>query len=87
MKRALCFLFSLVSTLPIFGEGESDLVLCGMNRVFILDGASGKQTWEWTAESSPVVPIENRKAFATTDECKVYQDLILITIQRWGGFG
>lgn len=84
MKRALCFLFSLVSTLPLFGEGESDLVLCGMNRVFILDGASGKQTWEWTAESSPVVPIENRKDFATTDECKVYQDLILITSSSGG---
>ena len=83
-ETSTLFLFSLVSTLPIFGEGESDLVLCGMNRVFILDGASGKQTWEWTAESSPVVPIENRKAFATTDECKVYQDLILITSSSGG---
>ena len=84
MKPALTFLLSLILFLPLPGAESSGLVVCGMERVFILDRTSRKVVWEWTAADSPGIPAENRRAFATTDECKVYQDLILITSSSGG---
>jgi hypothetical protein len=53
----------------------SDLIVCGCDEVFILDGAKlakGEvvRTWRWTVATCPNLPADLRPAFRTTDECK-----------------
>ncbi|MCU0796135.1 MAG: PQQ-like beta-propeller repeat protein [Akkermansiaceae bacterium] len=50
---------------------RADSILqCGGPRVFEVDSADGRVTWEWDATKEPTVPEDLRAAFATTDECK-----------------
>jgi len=85
MKRFLLASFLMIS---VQAEEATDLIVCGANEVFILSkvAESGeiKKSWSWQADSSPEIPEELRKTFASTDECKPYQDTILITSSSGG---
>jgi hypothetical protein len=68
----------------------SDLIVCGWDEVFILDGAKlaeGKiiKTWRWTAETCPNLPADLRSAFRTTDECKPVDGGRRILVTSSGG--
>lgn len=77
----MVFLFGLTAE----GDEVSDLIVCGMKKVFVIPGEQGGENlWEWTADSSPGIPESMRSAFATTDECKPYWGCLLITSSSGG---
>lgn len=43
--------------------------------------------WEWRSEDSKEIPKGMRGSFATTDECKPYEGMILITSSSGGVVG
>lgn len=78
--RSIVLLFAcLMFFKPLADAGESPWIVCGMERVFVFDHEKGEGTWQWTAADSPKIPKEKHGAFATTDDCKPYGGMILIT--------
>ena len=69
-----------------FAEEQMRLIVCGMEKVFVIpstDGA-GERSWEWQVTDSKEIPATMRTSFATTDDCKPYAGLILITSSSGG---
>jgi len=57
-----------------------ELIVCGWERVFLLELSTGETAWNWRADDQPSIPAGRREQFKTTDECKpVGSDRILIT--------
>ena len=72
---------------PVFGKDR--LIGCGADEVFILEVDQDKPgtpelVWSWTAEDSPEIPESGRRSFASTDECKPIDELLLITSSSGG---
>lgn len=65
---------------------NQELIVCGWDEVFILDmadreGGEPKKVWRWRATGRTDLPEAFQSLFATTDECKPFEDgnKILIT--------
>lgn len=82
------FFLGCLLIFPAWAEKAADLIVCGADEVFILskveESGAFKKSWSWKAESSPEIPDELKRTFASTDECKPYQDAILITSSSGG---
>lgn len=55
--------------------GETELVVCGWDEVFILALGEGprpahRKVWSWRAAESPGIPPDMHASFRTTDDCK-----------------
>ena len=56
-------------------SGETELILCGWDEVFILALGEGptpahRKVWSWRVADSPEIPAALHAAFRTTDDCK-----------------
>ena len=65
---------------------QERLLICGMERVFVIPEKGNLKAagWAWRAEDSKEIPEEMRGSFATTDDCKPYEEMILITSSSGG---
>ncbi|WP_253154822.1 DUF6528 family protein [Stieleria tagensis] len=63
-----------------------DLICCGAEQVFVttLERPQEKK-WVWQATQSPSIPSEFHKRFRTTDDCKPYEDELLLITSSSGG--
>lgn len=89
MLRTTLFLASLLFVAAIAAAAEPSLIVCGGDEVFIVPARVGKlrerdKTWSWRASDSPEIPLARYGQFRTTDECKPYDKLILITSSSSG---
>jgi hypothetical protein len=85
MKFFGALLLSILFGQRVLAAGPADLIICGMEKVFIVPAkVGGVSLWEWTAESSPKIPAAMRSDFATTDECKPYEGCLLVTSSSGG---
>jgi hypothetical protein len=71
-------------------SGESELVVCGWDEVFILAIGGGpapahRKVWSWRAADSPEIPADMRGLFRTTDDCKPVEGGRRILISSSGG--
>lgn len=85
----LGLLVCLLYTLADVACADEQLICCGGPEVFILSAtgeitAAEDRSWRWTAADSPEIPAEMRGQFRTTDECKPYDDRLLITSSSGG---
>lgn len=67
-----------------------ELIVCGWDEVFILDGvppetAEPRKVWSWRAAECPSLPEEYRALFGSTDDCKPVNDGRDIVISSSGG--
>lgn len=88
---SLCFLSSVIvaGVAMSASSAEERLICCGASEVFVIPADAETPTaddriWRWTAADSPEIPEVHRPRFATTDDCKPYGDLLLITSSSQG---
>ena len=70
--------------------GETELIVCGWDEVFILaigDGPTptSRKAWSWRASDSPGIPADMHALFRTTDDCKPVDGGRKILISSSGG--
>jgi len=70
-------------------EPASSLIVCGASEVFIIPAvATGQEApqrlWNWKAADSAAIDAKAHRTFASTDDCKPYEDEILITSSSGG---
>ena len=79
------------ATRPPAGQPCSELLVCGWDEVYCLDfakldakGAPSK-VWSWKAADCKTLPEFFKKKFATTDECKPFDNgkKVLVTSSAW----
>lgn len=78
-----------IAVTAVIQTPEPALICCGAEEVFIVSQVKGepnkwKRTWSWQATDSPSIPLESRKWFESTDDCKPYGETILITSSSGG---
>jgi hypothetical protein len=71
-------------------SGQTELIVCGWDEVFILalgDGPtpSHRKVWSWRAADSPEIPADMRALFRTTDDCKPVDGGRRILVSSSGG--
>tara|TARA_R110002073_G_scaffold333469_1_gene521179 strand:- start:11415 stop:12335 length:921 start_codon:yes stop_codon:yes gene_type:complete len=63
-----------------------DLICCGAEEVFVIAPEMPKvKKWSWRAEQSPSIPANFRSRFRSTDDCKPYEDDLLLITSSSGG--
>ncbi|QDT11109.1 DUF6528 family protein [Planctomycetes bacterium K23_9] len=81
------FVFALIChDLYAVSPDAAKIICCGAEKVFVVDPAKPSQDlWSWTASDSPSIPEAFRSRFRSTDDCKPYEnDLMLITSSSRG---
>lgn len=86
MLTQLCL---TVTILAAAADTDTPLICCGANEVFILahsqlNAEKPTSIWSWRATDSPTIPVDARKWFGSTDECKPLKESILITSSGGG---
>lgn len=88
---AIWALGSLALAGPVVSAAEpaASLIVCGAAEVFIIpadaDGTDApKKVWTWRAADSAAIDAAAHRTFASTDDCKPYEDEILITSSSAG---
>jgi hypothetical protein len=71
-------------------SGETELIVCGWDEVFILALGDGptpahRKVWSWRAADSPGIPADMHALFRTTDDCKPIDGGRRILISSSGG--
>ena len=70
--------------------GETELIVCGWDEVFILALGGGaapshRKVWSWRAADSPEIPADMHALFRTTDDCKPVDGGRRVLISSSGG--
>jgi hypothetical protein len=86
MLTQLCL---TVTILAAAADTDTPLICCGAGEVFILphsqlNADNPAPIWSWRATDSPTIPVDARKWFGSTDECKPLKESILITSSGGG---
>ena len=88
MKNFFCWSLGILAGLvsPAQSDDQERLIICGRERVFVIPAKGNLKAvhWEWRSEDSKEIPKGMRGSFATTDECKPYEGMILITSSSGG---
>lgn len=71
-------------------SGDTELIVCGWDEVFILALGDGptpthRKVWSWRAADSPGIPADMRALFRTTDDCKPVDGGRRILVSSSGG--
>jgi len=63
-----------------------DVICCGADEVFLIsEGSPEIKKWSWRVEQSPTIPPALRQRFRTTDDCKPYEQGLLLITSSGGG--